>query len=331
MTTDILDAPVAANSNSNSNSNTAPADDIFTPVKALAMPDTVAAQRTANNAVRMAEGFVITSQEDFTLAAEELTSIKGKWNKLEAQRTSITGPMNKALDAINALFKGPMLLLKQAETTLKASMLAFSDEQDRKAAADKKKRDDDAAAAQKLLDDQAREVEAQAVAARQKLADETAKTASENAEKLEGLEQQAVAAQQSGNTDQVAAIEEQIGMLVETNDLASRQTRELSAQIDENATVQAANLRAASTSTSMVSHYSAPARVAGISKSVTYDWELLDIDKLVKHIAGNPALSNLLAVDSVRMRAYVKGLGANANLPGVRVFSKGSISARAKA
>lgn len=327
MTTDTLDAPVAANSNT-----AAPADDIFTPVKALAMPDTMAAQRTANNAVRMAEGFVITSQEDFALAAEELASIKGKWNKMEAQRTSITGPMNKALDAINALFKGPMSLLKQAEVTLKASMLAFSEEQERKAAAEKKKRDEEAAAAQKIIDDQAREVEARAIAERQRLADIAADRTREDAKKLEELEQQAVAAQQSGNAEEVEAIQEQIGMLVETGDLASRQERQLSAQIDEQATVQAANLRAASTaSTSMVSTYSAPARVAGVSKSVTYDWELLDIAKLVKHIAENPALASLVTVDSVKMRAYVKGLGANTNLPGVRVFSKGSISSRAKA
>ncbi|MCY1166584.1 hypothetical protein D9M73_65270 [compost metagenome] len=325
MTTDTLDRPAA-------DAAAAPAEDIFTPVKALAMPDTVTAQRTANNAVRMAEGFVIVSQEDFTLAAEELASIKGKWNKMEAQRTSITGPMNKALDAINALFKGPMSLLKQAENTLKASMLAFSEEQERKAAAEKKKRDEEAAAAQKIIDDQAREVERKAALERQQLADAAADRAREDAKKLEELEKQAVQAQQSGDTAQLEAIEEQIGMIVETSDLASRQERQQAAQIDESATVQAANLRAAAPAvTSMVATYGGPAKAAGVSKSVTYDYELLDMAKLVKHIGENPALANLLAIDSVKMRAYVKSLGANANLPGVRVFTKGSISSRAKA
>lgn len=325
MTTDILDAPTTADA-----APAATADNILTPVKALQLPDTVAANRTANNAVRMAEGFLITTPEDYGMAAEELASVKGKWKKMEDQRTSITGPMNKALDAINTLFKGPMALLKSAETTLKTSMLTYSDEQDRIAAAAKKKRDEEAAAAQKVLDDAAREVETKAAAERKRLADEdTARINRETAER-ERLEEQAKEAAAKGDTAAVQAIEDQVGMLLETSDLAARQTREQASQIDQSATMQAANLRAASTaSTSMVSSYTAPAKASGISKSVTYDYELLDMAKLVKHIAENPALCNLLTLDSTKTRAYVRSLGANANLPGIRVFPKSTLSSRA--
>lgn len=321
MTTDTLEAPASAVADEN----------ILTPVKALQLPDTVAANRTASNAVRMADSFVITTAEDFSMAADELASIKGKWNKLEAQRTSITGPMNKALDAINALFKGPMNMLKSAENTLKASMLTYSDEQERIAAAAKKKLDEERAAAKRKLDDEARFVENRAAAERRRIADEAAATAKLNAEKLEKLEQEAIAAGQTGDAAQMEAIEEQIGTLVESGDLASRQAREEAAQIDESATIQAANLRAATAqTTSMVSTYSAPVKAAGISKSVTYDYELLDMAKLVKHIAENPSLAGLLMLDSVKTRAYVRSLGSMANLPGVRVFAKGSISSRAR-
>lgn len=320
MTTDILEAPVAAAE-----------ENILAPVKALQLPDAVAANRTASNAVRMADSFVIATAEDFSMAADELASIKGKWNKLETQRTAITGPMNTALAAINNLFRGPMTMLKTAEATLKGSMLVYTEEQERIAAAAKKKRDEEAAAAQKLLDDAAREVENRAAAERQRIADEAAATARENAEKLEKLEQEAIAAGQSGDAAQMEAIEEQIGTLVESGDLSSRQAREEAAQIDESATIQAANLRAAASQTSsMVSTYSAPVKAAGVSKSTTYDYELLDMTKLVKHLAANPALCQLVTVDSVKMRAYVKSLGENANLPGVRVFSKSSISSRAR-
>lgn len=325
MTTETLERPVA------DAAPQAPAEDIFTPVKALAMPDTLAASRTANNAVRMAQGFVIATPEDFQLASDELASIKGKWNRMEAQRTSITGPMNKALTAINALFKGPMDLLKSAESTLKGSMLDFSDEQDRIAAAAKKKADEEAAAAQKLLDDAAREVEAKAAAERQAIADAAAQTVRENAEKLEKLEQEAIEAAKSGDTSKIDAIEEQIGSVVESGDLAARQAREQSAQVNQAATVQAANLRAQSeATTSAVFTQVAPVKAAGVSKSTTYDFELLDMAKLVKHLAERPELCNLVTVDSVKMRAYVKSLGANANLPGVKVFSKSSISSRAR-
>ncbi len=321
MTTDTLEAPASAVAEEN----------ILTPVKALQLPDTVAANRTASNAVRMADSFVIATAEDFTMAADELASIKGKWKRLEDQRTSITGPMNKALDAINALFKGPMNMLKSAENTLKASMLTYTEEQERIAAAAKKKLDEERAAAQKKLDDEAREVEEKAAKKRQEIADAAAATAKQNAEKLEKLEQDAIAAGQSGDAAQMEAIEEQIGTLVESGDLASRQAREQAAQIDESATIQSANLRAAATqTTSMVSTYTAPPKAAGVSKSVTYDYELLDMAKFVKQAAENPALCSLLMLDSVKTRAYVRSLGANANLNGIRVFPKGTISSRAR-
>lgn len=62
--------------------------------------------------------------------------------------------------------------------------------------------------------------------------------------------------------------------------------------------------------------------IAGISKSETWDFELIDLPLLIKHVAAHPELSNLLTIDSVAVRGYVRSLKANANLPGVRVFSK---------
>lgn len=66
----------------------------------------------------------------------------------------------------------------------------------------------------------------------------------------------------------------------------------------------------------------------GISTKSTTDFEVEDLLKLVKHIAEHPDLIGLVAVDSVKLRAYVRGLGSNCNLPGVRVFSKQTIAAR---
>lgn len=66
----------------------------------------------------------------------------------------------------------------------------------------------------------------------------------------------------------------------------------------------------------------------GISTKTTIDFEVDDMVKLVKHIAEHPELIGLVAVDTVKLRAYVRGLGANCNLPGVRVFNKQTIAAR---
>lgn len=78
----------------------------------------------------------------------------------------------------------------------------------------------------------------------------------------------------------------------------------------------------------------APAVVAiektkGISTSKKVDFEVVGLVALVKHIAAHPELISLITADSVKVRAYVKGLGMACQLPGVRVFEERVLSARA--
>lgn len=70
-------------------------------------------------------------------------------------------------------------------------------------------------------------------------------------------------------------------------------------------------------------------KAKGISTVKKIDFEVTNLYALVKHVAEKPELLNLLVADSVRLRAYVKGLGMACALPGVRVFEDRSISARA--
>jgi len=72
----------------------------------------------------------------------------------------------------------------------------------------------------------------------------------------------------------------------------------------------------------------APPTAKGISTSSTIDFEVVDILALVKHVAQNPELIGLVIADSVRLRAFVKGLGMACALPGVRVFVKQNIVSR---
>ncbi len=298
-------------------------------MRALALPDMAVETRRADTALRMATSFIIASQEDYMLAGEELQSIKTKINALEAKRQTVAGPLHKAWTAFNLMFKAPMDVLKDAEATVKHSMLAYSDEQDRIAAIAKKAADAIAAAEKKRLEDEARAIETAAASERQRIADlEVARVTAANAER-ERLEQDAIAALASGDTAALAAIEQQADMLIENSDLAASQARDLSAQIDAAATSRSANLKMEAFVTSAPIAYMAPARAAGISKSVTYDYELQDMAKLIAHIATKPELSSLLCLDTVKTRAYVRSLGANTNLPGLRVFSKSTLSARA--
>jgi hypothetical protein len=68
-------------------------------------------------------------------------------------------------------------------------------------------------------------------------------------------------------------------------------------------------------------------KVSGVSMRTTVEFEVTSTAELIKHIAQHPELANLLAVDSVKLRAYVRGLGMSTNLPGVRVFEKSSLAA----
>jgi hypothetical protein len=70
-------------------------------------------------------------------------------------------------------------------------------------------------------------------------------------------------------------------------------------------------------------------RAKGISTSTKVDFEVDDLLALLKHIAAHPELLHLVRADETRLRAYVRGLGLNCALPGVRVFPTDVMSARA--
>ena len=70
-------------------------------------------------------------------------------------------------------------------------------------------------------------------------------------------------------------------------------------------------------------------KAKGTSVKATVEYEVTSLISLVKHIADNPALINLVIEDNVKLRAYVRSMGLNTALPGVRVFSKNTMSAKA--
>jgi len=84
----------------------------------------------AQRALNMAEGWKIEDDETYGLAGDELRAIKAKAKSLEEQRTAITSPLNAALRAINALFKGPADMLDKAERLIKTQMIGYTDRKD---------------------------------------------------------------------------------------------------------------------------------------------------------------------------------------------------------
>lgn len=260
-------------------------DNILAPVASLTLPDSAALTGRAQQALAFIQDFQIDSPETYSLAADELRAIKARANSLEEQRTGITGPINNALKAINALFRGPADLLSQAERTLKGKMLAWDQEQERIAAEARRKAEEAAAAERKRLADEA--------AAREREAQEQAAAA---------------AAAAAAGDEQTAAMAQAAA-----------------------ARAQAEAQTAAATSQMVVAPVIAveKPKAAGISTSKKLDFEVVDLHALVKHVAEHPELLALLRTDDVKLRAYVKGLGLAAALPGVRVFEDRVLSARA--
>lgn len=260
-------------------------ESILAPVASLTLPDSVALTNRAQSALAFIESFQITSAEDYGLAAEELQAIKRKANAVEDQRTSITGPINKALKAINDLFRGPQELLAKGEQMLKTKMLAYDQEQERIAAEARRQAEALAGAERKRLDEEAaarqREAQAQAEAA-------AAATAAGDAQAAA----QATAAAQRAQ--------------------AEAQTAAMTSQMVVAPVVPTGRTKA-----------------SGISTSKKVDFEVTNLVELVTHIAIHPELINLVVADSVKLRAYVKGVGMACNLPGVRVFEDRVLSARA--
>lgn len=99
-----------------------------------------------------------------------------------------------------------------------------------------------------------------------------------------------------------------------------------------NAQRAAAEAQAAATTAQVVVAAVVPIaapRAKGISTSTKLDFEVTNLLELVQHVAAHPELLQLLRVDDVRLRAYVRGLGAACALPGVNVSETSVMAARA--
>jgi colicin import membrane protein len=246
-----------------------------------------------------ATDFTIDSPELYEAAADDLRKVKTLAKQVEDTRVSITGPLHQAKVAVDNLFKGPTQFLQQAEQALKGAMLRWDNEQERIRREEARKAEE------------ARRIEQARLAAEQREREEAARRAEEEARRLE---EEARAAAAAGNTEQAEQLQEQA---------------QEKANVASDAACDAVALAQTAQVITMPVEHVAPQKVSGISTSKTVDFEVSNLHELVKHVAAHPELINLLAADSVKLRAYVRGLGLNCQLPGVRVFEKKNISARA--
>lgn len=259
----------------------------------------IALTTQAQRALAGAEDFTVDSDEMLEAAAEDLRRIKAQQKAVEEQRTSITAPLNQVLKAVNDLFRPPAQFLQQAESRLKGAMLTYTNEQARRAEE-----------ARRIAEEAARR-ERERIEAEQR---EQERLAREAAEAAQRAAREAATAAAAGDA--------------EAAERAQREAQEQAEAAEHaNAQAQAAAVTAAVISAPVA--VAAPAKVTGISTSKSVDFVVENLLELVKHVAANPDQIGLLQVDTVKLRAQVRATGMRTKLPGVRVFEKSTMAARA--
>lgn len=81
--------------------------------------------------MELAQDYKITSPEEAIKAADDLKAVKALAKEMNKKRLAITGPINKALKEVNALFKPAKDWVSKAEKLIKSKLLAFQREQER--------------------------------------------------------------------------------------------------------------------------------------------------------------------------------------------------------
>ncbi|WP_256729676.1 hypothetical protein [Burkholderia pseudomallei] len=250
-------------------------------------------QKTAQDALATAKSYVIDSPEMYQLAADELAQIKTLQKNVEKQRTDITGPMNAALKAVNALFKAPGDWLDQAEQILKRAMLGYQQAEERK------RREEQA------------ERERQAAAERARVPEEAAAERARSERDAAALRQQAERAQQTGDVEAAARLATQAEARQEQADMLVDELSETKQLISAPTVEQALP------------------KVKGVSTRTVWKVEVTDKLAFVKYIAAHPEYLELIEPNMPAVNKLGLALKKACPLEGVRVYEDQQLASRA--
>lgn len=302
---------------------------IFAPLAQLKQPAEARLTRAASGFLVMVRSFVIQTRDDYALAAEELGSIKAMYKAGEAERVSFTGPLNLVLDRLNAKYQPPLKMLLLAEQTIKEDMGAFDAEQERIRVVKLREAERIAQLERDRLAEEARERERVAQVELLRLAAiELQRKQAAEAEQTK-LDDAARAAAAAGNAAAAAAAHSQALAVAERNANAAAAAAEQAAAVSHAAAVEV-NAIEQQQAVVIAAPPAGPVKVAGVTSVKALDFEVQDLEALIKDIVLNqPQFLALLRVDEVKLRAQVKALGANLKIKGLRVFDKRTIRSSA--
>ena len=91
----------------------------------------VRAQQEAPAMLKQAEAIVILTQAHYESANDVMKAVKTKYKELDTKRKEITKPLDQAKNAVMDLFRNPLELLKKAEISIKVTMIAYAEHQEK--------------------------------------------------------------------------------------------------------------------------------------------------------------------------------------------------------
>lgn len=254
----------------------------------------------AQAALASATDLVIDSETMYELASDELKNIKALQKTVEEKRTSITGPLNAALKAVNDLFRAPKEFLDKAEAVCKRSMITYATEQERIAAEARRVAEEAARKERERLAAEQREQERQAHEA----AEASARAAREAREAAARGDAEAAAAAAAESRRQSEAAQ--------------------AAQAEAQATAQTAEV------VTVTPTVASPAKVVGISGRMNYAAQVDNLMALVKAVADGTAPLECICANDKFLGAQARAFKRAGPLyPGVTAVAERSLAARA--
>jgi hypothetical protein len=167
------------------------ATELIKTVGSTKLPDMVGLSKTATSMLSLADTLEIESDEDFQAAGVDLQAITQRHKDVEAMRVTITGPLNQALRATNALFKTPLDRLELAGTKFRVKMLAWQERQKAEAARIQRENERIAAEQRARAEAEAKRIRDEAAAVERQKAQEAARLEAEGkAAEAEALRRQ---------------------------------------------------------------------------------------------------------------------------------------------
>ena len=247
-----------------------------------------------NTLLAAAIAFVIRSEQDYHLAAENLKAVKAEAKRIETERMGMTRPLDAAKKTIMDHFRPWEATLAQAEAAWKKSMGTYQDEQRR------------------IREEAERRAAEAARKERERMEAEAAKR--EEAARLEREKAEAKAREleEAGKAERAAALR------------AQAETRATAKEAD----AQALHLAAATMPAAPVIHMPAP-KATGVSSRTIWKHEVTDLRALARAVADGIVPPTAIQPNDSYLGQRARADKEHTHIPGVRVFPDTSVAVRA--